>query len=76
MMILREQGPPSTLVPATEALQRESTPFETQHVVVAAQAAHQLLEAVDCPSHGDFLPNRLSMSIVQKKQAARPWTGH
>jgi hypothetical protein len=46
MMMLREQRPPSTLVPATKALQRESAAFETHHLVVAAQAADQLLQGV------------------------------
>ena len=72
MMILPEQRPSSTLVSAVEAFQRESPPFETQHLVVAAYAAHQFLQAVHCPSHGDFLPKIPFALHDKKKQAARP----
>lgn len=50
------EGPPGCLVSAAEASERESMSFETQHRFVTAQPAHQLLQAVHCPSHGDFLP--------------------
>ena len=59
----RVEGPPCCLVAAAEASERESVSFERQHRFVTAQAAYQLLQAVHCPSHDDFLPIASSLAV-------------
>jgi hypothetical protein len=56
MKVSRVERPSRRPVAAAEASKRESMSFETQHRFVTAQAAHQLVQAIHCPRHSDFLP--------------------